>query len=206
MQTVVKTLNFYGMIRYKIILAIGLFPFIVWAQQGLDVGQKAVFFQETDQHDTKYSLKSNLEKGPVIIFFYRGQWCSHCNRYMSNLQDSLTLITDLGASVVAITPEKEEEIDKTIEKTDAEFPIIYDKSHLLMDAYDVTFVLSATKQKLYMLGGINIDVASGNDDHVLPVPATYIIGVDGKIIARHFDRDYKSRMSVKEIVDVLSGI
>lgn len=194
------------MFRYITIFLICFYSLTGFAQQGLAVGEKAVFFQENDQHGTTYSLKSNLEEGPVVLLFYRGQWCSHCNRYMSNLQDSLALISKLGASVVAITPEKEEEIHKTITKTDASFSIIYDKNHLLMDAYDVTYVLESTKRRLYMLGGINIDVASGNEDHVLPVPATFIIGTDGKIVARHFDKEYKNRMSVKEMLDVLSGM
>ena len=113
--------------------------------------------------------------------------------------DSAALFTqeEVGPMVQAYFQEMQ------AEKTKAQFPIIYDKNHLIMDAYDVTFVLEATKQKLYLLGGIDIDEASGNEDHVLPVPATFIIGTDGKIIARHFDKNYKNRMSVKEIVSIL---
>lgn len=194
------------MIRSIVICIICILPEIGFAQQGLAVGEKAVFFQDIDQNGESYSLKSHLEKGPVVLFFYRGQWCSHCNLYMSNLKDSVDFITQLGASVVAITPEKGSEIEKTVDKTKVAFPIVYDKNHLLMDAYDVTFVLQNTKRSLYMLGGIDIDKASGNEDHVLPVPATFILNSDGEIVARHFDVNYKSRMSVKEIVNVLNGL
>ncbi|WP_350340342.1 redoxin domain-containing protein [Paraflavitalea speifideaquila] len=49
------------------------------------------------------------------MVFYRGYWCPYCNRYLKKLEDSLSLITGKGASLVTITPEKPENIGKTIE-------------------------------------------------------------------------------------------
>ena len=175
----------------------------LFAQDTLPMFSKAPLFEALDASGQKVSLQQLLLKGPVVISFYRGQWCPYCNRHMSNLQDSLQFITAEGASLVAITPEKNEEISKTISKSEATFSIIYDEGHKIMDAYNVSFKSGGFKNLLHLAAGININKASGNDDNVLPVPATYIIDADGRIVGRHFDIDYTKRMPVKAILEVL---
>ncbi|MCF8463970.1 MAG: peroxiredoxin family protein [Flavobacteriales bacterium] len=180
--------------------------FIAQAQnpEPLFIGDKAPNILALDQFEQRISLKDHLENGPVIVVFYRGQWCPHCNRHMSNLQDSLQMIRDAGANVIAITPEKGEKIDKTIQKSGATFSIIYDENHRIMDKYHVTFKLSGWKRFIYGIVGININKASGNKDSALPIPATYIIAQNGTVFSSHFNEDYSERMPVKEILVILS--
>jgi len=170
----------------------------------LFIGDKAPVFKALDQFEKPVSLKDRLKNGPVVLVFYRGQWCPHCNRHMSQIQDSLQLILNTGASVIAVTPEKTEKIEKTIKKSGASFSILYDENHRIMDKYHVTFKLSGWKRFIYGLGGININKASGNKDNALPVPATYIIDSDGTIYSSHFNEDYSERMPVKDMLEVLN--
>ncbi|MCG8582651.1 MAG: AhpC/TSA family protein [Bacteroidales bacterium] len=173
------------------------------AQEGIQINQKAPVFVADDQNGYAVDLAKELKTHSVVLVFYRGQWCPYCNRHMSALQDSLQMINDKGAKVIAITPEKNEEIAKTLEKSNASFSVIYDEEHKIMDAYDVTFTMSKTKFAAYKTYGIDINKASGNKDRALPVPATYIIDQNGKVTNRHFDKNYKTRMSVKEILQSL---
>ncbi len=185
-----------------------LFSFSLIAQaqkpEPLYIGDKAPNFVALDQFEKRVSLKEKLKDGPVVVVFYRGQWCPHCNRHMSSIQDSLQMILDAGGSVIAITPEKGEKIEKTVKKSGAAFSIIYDENHGIMDKYKVTFKLSGWKRFIYGLGGININKASGNKDSALPVPATYIIAQDGTIFSSHFNEDYSERMLVKDMLEILS--
>jgi len=48
-----------------------------------------------------------------------------------------------------------------------------------------------------------MDANNGNRDHVLPVPATFIINKVGKISYIHFEASYKNRASVKDILAAL---
>ncbi len=190
----------------KILVFLSVFLFMVSnvkAQEGIGINEKAPLFKAEDQNGLTIDLSKELEKGKVVLMFYRGQWCPYCNRYMAALQDSIHLIKDKGAQVIAVTPERHEEIDKTIEKSGASFSVIYDEGHQIMDNYKVTFTMSKTKFTAYTAYGININKASGNDDRALPVPATYIISKDGVVINRHFDTNYKSRMTIKEILNYL---
>lgn len=184
-------------------LVLFLFTEQIFAQYPLPIGSNAPLFNVNDHNGNKIDLKEKLKEGNVVILFYRGQWCPHCTKHMANLQDSMKFITDLGAIVIAITPENNENINKTIEKSKSNFTIIYDEGHKIMDAYQVTFKQTKWKKILHLLLGTNINKASGNNDDALPVPATYIINQEGKIIGMHFDKKYTKRMSVKEITEVL---
>ncbi len=176
------------------------------AQKELQIGTKAPGINAIDHNNKTFNLETELKDGPVVLIFYRGEWCKYCNLYMNDLADSLSFITDRGANIIAVTPESNEYIDVTVEKSNATFSIIYDEGHEIMDAYDVTWHVSALAHLFYKLSGKNINRASKNSDRALPVPATYIIGQDGKIKGSYFNKDYTKRMPISSIVNVLESL
>jgi len=171
---------------------------------GILVGTEAPLFEAKDQNNETYNLEKALKNGPVVVVFYRGQWCPFCNRHLTDLQDSLQMIYDKGATLIAVSPQKQELAEKTVEKTGATFTLIYDEGYKIEDAYGVTFNPTKGQVKKYnTFLKANLDEAHSDDSERLPVPATYIIGQDGKIIWRHFNPNYKERSTVKEILEAL---
>jgi len=169
---------------------------------GLKPGDAAPDFTAKTVAGNQVVLSEELKKGPVVIIFYRGEWCPVCNRYLSNFQDSLSYVTAAGAKVLAITPETPDNAVKMIDKTGATFTVIPDPSEQIMKQYDVMFnVTEAYQQKIR--NALEADIASNNDkkDAALPVPATFIISQEGIIVYRQFDLDYHIRASVKDILD-----
>jgi peroxiredoxin len=174
------------------------------AQTGLKQGDKAPGFAGIDNSGKKLDLKGLLkDHKAVVLFFYRGQWCPYCNKQISQLQDSLQLLTAKGAYVVGVTPETGENINRTIDKTHASFSIIQDKGYTIMKAYGVNYVVDPEMYAKLKGYGIDLEKNNGNTDHVLPVPATYVINRSGKIVYVHFDKDYTKRASVSAILDAL---
>lgn len=171
--------------------------------KGLSVGDKAPAFIANDSRGIAFSLDKQLKKGDVVLIFYRGQWCPYCNRQLSSLNDSLQTILSKGATLVAVTPETVENIGKTINKTKASFPIVSDTDLKIMKSYRVDFSVDQATQDKYKTYGINFAAANGSNGANLPVPATYVIGKDGKIKYVFFNPDYRLRPSVKEIVEHL---
>src|SRR5260370_24198963 len=84
--------------------------------EGLFINSKAPDFKAKDQNGNEIVLKDLRRKGPVVLVFYRGYWCPYCNKELQKLEDSLQLIKDKGAQLIAVTPEKKEGVAKTIEK------------------------------------------------------------------------------------------
>jgi peroxiredoxin len=176
----------------------------LFAQAGLKKGDVAPTFTATDNAGKQLDLKTLLKTNKaVVLFFYRGQWCPYCNKHIQQLQDSLQLLTGKGAYVVGVTPETGENINKTIGKTKASFSMVSDKGYTIMKAYDVNYVMDQAMVTKYKGYGVDLEANNGNTDHMLPVPATYVIGKDGKLILAHFDKDYRKRASIQSILNIL---
>lgn len=172
--------------------------------EGLFINSKAPDFKATDQYGNEIRLKEILKDSLVVLVFYRGQWCPYCNKHLKKLEDSLSFIKEKGARLIAVTPEKPENISKTIEKTKAGYPILYDKDMKIMNTYHVAFEVDERTVSRYKNADIDLAEANGQKDKVyLPVPAVYIISKEGTILYRFFDADYKKRASVKEILEEL---
>lgn len=171
--------------------------------RGLNINDKAPEFSAKSQDGKDISLRSELAKGALVLVFYRGQWCPYCNKYLMHLQDSLPLITAKGASLIAITPEKPENISKTIEKTKASYPVLFDKGLKILKSYDVDYMVDSATNEKYKKYGIDFSVANGENGAHLPVPAVYVINKEGIIVYRFFELDYRVRASIKEILEHL---
>ncbi len=173
------------------------------APEGLFISSKAPDFRAKDQNGTEIHLKDLLKKGKVVLVFYRGQWCPYCNKELSRLQDSLQLIKDKGATLVAVSPEKPESVAKTVEITKAEYSILYDEGLKIMKAYDVEFEVPENTLTRYRNAGLDIEKNNGSNGKYLPVPAVFIIDQESTVIYRFFEPDYKKRPTVLEILNNL---
>lgn len=174
---------------------------------GLLVGTQAPMFRAIDDNRNEFSLEDAIVESSVVLIFYRGFWCPYCNKHLSSLQDSLKLIQEKGGKVIAISPEKPEYLTKMIEKTEAQFTLLYDEDYQIAKAYDVNFNPSTKQLFMYNVGlGAKLKETHSNDTQSLPIPATYIINQKGLIVWRQFDPDYKSRSSVNEILEALEKI
>lgn len=174
------------------------------APEGLFINSKAPDFKATDQNGNTVRLKDLLKKGKVVLVFYRGEWCPYCNRYLKRLQDSLELIKEKGATVVAVSPEISANVKKTVDKTGASFPVLYDEGLKIMKAYEVEYEVPVNTQTRYRNTGLKLEEANGRNGAYLPIPATYVINKEGTVTYRYFEPDYKKRPSIKDILDHLS--
>jgi peroxiredoxin len=180
-----------------------LFVFAQEKPEGLFINSKAYDFKAKDQNGNDVILKDLRKKGPVVVVFYRGNWCPYCNKELRRLQDSLQLITAKGGQLIAITPEGKEGVDSTIAKTGATFPIISDEGMKISSNYGVSFKVDERTAGRYRNAGINLLKLNNQKEASLPVPAVYVINEDGAVTFRYFNEDYRKRVSVKEILGAL---
>lgn len=173
------------------------------APEGLFIASKAPDFKAKDQNGKEIRLKDLLKEGKVVLVFYRGYWCPYCNKELSKLQDSLQLIKDKGATLIAVSPEKQENISKTIEKTKAEYSILHDEGPKIMKAYEVEFEVPENTITRYRNAGIDIGKNNGDNGNFLPIPAVYIIDKESTITYRFFEPDYKKRPTVLDLLNNL---
>lgn len=163
------------------------------------VGDTAPTFKSITHEGEQFDL---AYPGTTILFFYRGYWCPYCNKQLSALNDSLSLLEAKGARVVAITPEKYESVEKTVEKTKASYNIISDTTNSILKLYGVDFKVDDKTVERYKSFGVDFSAVNGNEENTLPVPAVFIIK-GGIIKYVWFDKDYRKRPTVRELLDNL---
>ena len=174
--------------------------------EGLFINSNAPDFKARDQNGNEIVFKDLRKKGNVVVVFTRGSWCPYCNRYVKRLQDSLELIKAKHAQLIVITPETKGGIDSVVAKTGASFPIIYDSTMKIINAYNGMYKVDEKTLVRYKNSKPPIDLLTINNqrkDAYLPITAVYIVNNEGSVIYRYFDEDYKKRVPVKEILNAL---
>ena len=91
-------------------------------ERALQVGAKAPDLTLPDAHGTSFHLASQLARGPVVLTFYRGGWCPFCDLQLRAYQGVLPRIRDLGAELVAVSPQTPDHVLSDTEKKALTFP------------------------------------------------------------------------------------
>jgi len=51
--------------------------------------------------------------------------------------------------------------------------------------------------------GWDLPTYQGNNAWMLPIPATFVVDTDGRVVARFVDPDYRRRMAIEDMLDAL---
>lgn len=176
------------------------------ANQALAVGDTAPDFELPDATGKRVRLGELLEQGPVVINFYRGEWCPYCNLELRAFQNLLPEFKQAGAALVAISPELPDHSLSVTEKHSLEFTVLSDVGNQVSRQYGLVFTLDATLQPLYQSFGIDIPTSNGDDSYELPLPATYVIDQTGRIRYAFAEADYTQRAEPQDVLAVVNEL
>ena len=173
------------------------------AQKALKVGRLMPDFSLPDSNGRMVKLRDLLKGGPVILAFYRGSWCPYCNAQLAGYQEYLGKFKAKGARLVGVTPEKPDLTALLQDGKKLEFTILTDAGNQFAKKLGLVFGVPAELKKLYLQFGIDLEKSQGNPDWELPVPATYVVAKDGRIIYAFVDPDYTHRADPEDILKAL---
>ena len=173
------------------------------ADRSLKVGDKIPAFSLPNAVADVISSEQLLAEGPLVISFYRGSWCPYCNLEIKALQDHAGQISDLGARLVAISPQRPDLSLTTKEKHNLEFEVLSDVGNKVIRQFGLVFALAEELRPIYREFGFDIPGGNGDDTYEIPIPATYIVDRDGRIIYAFVNADYTKRAEPSEIIAVL---
>lgn len=172
----------------------------------LKVGDKAPDFELPGATGEPVKLSSLLAKGPVVINFYRGQWCPYCNLELRVFQQLLPEFQQENAQVIAISPELPDNSLSVTEKHDLAFPVLSDVGNTVARSYGLIFALAESLRPLYKGFGIDIPASNGDDTYELPVPATYVIDESGTVRYAYANADYTLRAEPAEVLAAVRAL
>jgi peroxiredoxin len=176
------------------------------AQRAKKAGDVAPEFTLLDPAGDKVSSRELLAKGPLVVTFYRGVWCPYCNFELQALQAALPEIAARGASLVAVSPQTQANSRKSQRDNNLDFPILSDVKGEVANAFGIRFALPDYLAKLYKGFGNDLAVVNNDPSWVLPMPARYVIGIDGIIAYSEVNPDYTRRPDPSELLPVLDRL
>ena len=144
--------------------------------------------------------RTALAGKPAVLVFFRGGWCPYCNRHLSSLRNIENDLQALGYHLIAISPDSPASLRAGLKEHKAEYTLISDSSAAFIRALGIAFEVDATTREKYRGYGIDLEKASGQDHHLLPVPAVYIVNSEGVIQYRYANPDYKVRLDNQELL------
>ena len=176
------------------------------ARQALQVGSKAPDFSLPDAHGKPVTLSALLTKGPVVVTFYRGGWCPFCDLQLRAYQGALGAIHDLGAELVAISPQTPDYALSDVEKKRLSFPVLTDKGNRVAREFKLVFALSDELKKLQTHFGSVLPMFNGDESWELPMPGTFVLDQQGAVRFASVDPNWMVRVEPAAILEALRGV
>jgi peroxiredoxin len=170
-------------------------------------GDVAPDFALPDTHGHVLALKTLLHRGPVVISFYRGGWCPFCNLELRGLQRVLPEIVQVGASLVAVSPQLPDNSLSTEEKNQLTFPVLSDVGNIVAKRFGIVFTLpTALVHANKAIGRDLVEINGESGAAQLPMPATFVLDKSGVIRLAFVEEDWSKRLDPDIVVDTLRGL
>jgi len=174
--------------------------------EALAPGDRLPDFALPDSEGHIRRLDEFLSRGPLVVSFNRGHWCSFCRLELLALNGIAEEIADRGASLVSIMPETGSITRKLRERFDLAFPILTDIDNGYALRANLMVALGTAVSDLLRANGTDLARFQGNDAWFVPIPATYIVDRWGRIVSGFVDADFRRRIAPETVLSALDDI
>ena len=169
----------------------------------LPVGAQAPDFELPDVNKQPVRSRDLLARGRLVIAFYRGRWCPYCVAELEALRDVAPEIAARGAALVAISPQTVQQSSFTAEQHGLRFPVLSDASNRVARQFGVAASLPDSLREHYKRVFVNLQHCNGDASWELPLPATFVLERDGRVLWSWADADFRRRAEPAGILEVL---
>jgi peroxiredoxin len=190
------------------------------AERTLQVGSKAPNFELPDRNGKIVRSSDLLTTGPLVICFIRGRWCPFCVGQMEAMNAIYSQIQELGASLIAISPQTVHQTDLMADQHKLRFPLLSDAGSKVAQAFGLAYGVPEYQQEIYRRVFVNLPFVNRDDSWQLPIPAVYILdgqrhtggapfdfaqgGSAPHVLYASANPDYTDRTEPAEILTLLS--
>jgi peroxiredoxin len=170
----------------------------------LPVGSVAPSFSLRDALTKKAVHSSDLlALGSLVIKFFRGRWCPYCMTELETWQQLYPALRERGALLVAISPQMLRQNDFTVQQHGLTFPVLTDSGARVAESFGAAYSVPQKMRDHYRSILINVPFIHGDqgeDTWRLPVPATFVVSQDGKILFSEAHADHRVRPEPRDVL------
>jgi peroxiredoxin len=160
------------------------------ASRALRAGARAPLFTLADTSGQQVALDDLLRAGPVVLHFFRGNWCSFGEESVSGFASIYQDVVALGASAVAISPPCQHSV-QSAQRGAVPMPELQDIDMKVARAYGLAFELPPALRPQYAELGYLPPSTRKAGSWLVPLPATYLLDRDGSVALAFIDVDYR---------------
>jgi len=173
-----------------------------------NTGEQALNFSLPKEDGYEVSLEDLLINGPVILNFFRGNFCEFCLLELKALQRSLHEFQRYNATLVGISPSFISiQTLGTGEAPVYSYSILSDIGNKVAASYGLRYKVSTELENMFVAMGMDLKEMFGeNEDHTLSIPATFVVNINKKIIFKFADTDYTKRAEPADIIASLISV
>lgn len=170
------------------------------------VGSAVPAVELTELSGLPTTLAKVIGGKPSVLVFYRGGWCPYCNLQLSELRKLGPDLQQHGFQLIAISPDRPEALSKTLESGDIDFTLVSDNRALALQAFGIAFRVDDATREKYQEHGIDLEQASGETHHALPVPSVFVIDAAGVIQFAYVNPDYRTRVPLRLVRAAIEAV
>lgn len=142
----------------------------------------------------RIALADTLAGKPAVLVFYRGGWCPYCTMQLSELRKLAPDLKAQGVQVIAISPDRPAKMRETLDKQTLDYTLLSDHTAEAIKAFGIAFEVDAQTLEKYASYGIDLEEASGEQHHALPVPSVFVVDEQGVVQFGYSNPDYRTRV------------
>jgi peroxiredoxin len=176
------------------------------SEYALKAGDAVPTFKLNDHNGAGVSLSLLLARGPLVISFYRGTWCSYCNAELRALEAARADIESRGGSIVAISMQNEAYSSKTVAENHLGFPSLIDAEGQVAAEFGLRYDLSSEMIELHRKLGKDLKLINGEAGWSLLMPARYVIAPDGVVAYAEVNPDHTHRSEPSDLLPILDQL
>ncbi len=178
----------------------GTIPLSAQDVHPLGVGDSVPDGTLTTIEGKKVGLKALITQKPSVLIFYRGGWCPFCNLQMGQLVKIELDLEKMGYQVLAITPDQPEKLKESLDKHQINYTLLSDSPMEVTRKFKLAYKVSPEILAKMKGFGVDLDAATGNHLHMLPVPAAYVVDTKGHIHFVYYNPDIKVRVNPDDLL------
>jgi len=140
----------------------------------------------------------------LILTFSRGNWSPFSNLGFKFLQDYKKKFNKHSATLASVVPQTPDRMHDTVETSGIKFTILTDLKMELAKKFGLVYTLDPSLWSGYRKLGLDYQYCNENGNYELPIPATYIIDRDQRIVQKYVELNYVNRINPEKIIKFLT--
>jgi peroxiredoxin len=130
------------------------------------------------------TLSDMLKDGPMVLTYYRGGWCPYCNITLKAYQGYTQAFKAKGVQMLGVSYEEGPKLTQVVERNGLTYPLYADKGLIGAQALGIAY--------------------EAKPGMMLPLAATYLVDVDGRIAYAFTETDYRQRAEPEDLLKALA--